>query len=264
MQVCRLPPPRVVPNPSPHPPASRGPRSTRHMPGQSPARRARRGRLQDPDRTRRAGIRRAPVAKGLDRAVVSEASGFAGDMPPRGAPRGSAQVRPRPHAAPHELAPGARPRSDHSPAVPRALLLSASPTLPRETWGPAGDPKRGWRRWTRPAEGPSSPATPQLLTAPGGSWTAAALPARGCRGPRKRADLGDPEPPERKRLRTNPPRSRWASPLKEHTPLSHPRAGPKGRLLGSNSEMLVGSKGNVQELLAQLAEGKWEMEEVRY
>lgn len=34
--------------------------------------------------------------------------------------------------------------------------------------------------------------------------------------------------------------------------------------MGSNSEMLVGSKGNVQELLAQLGEGKWEMEEVRY
>lgn len=159
-----------------------------------------------------------------------------------GVPRKSARARallpPPPNSRPGR-APGAittqlRP----SPAVPSALLLPTSPTLPWETWGPAGDPKRGGG--TRSA-GPGARPPPSYIPSPGGFGRLERLQPKAVRVLGSGRIWGILN-----RLRGSgcgqTPAFPPGQPLKgTHAPFP-PRAGPKGRSccrLGSNSEMLA-------------------------
>lgn len=102
------------------------------------------------------------MAKGLDRAVVSEASGFAGDLLPRGEPRGSAPLSP--HSRPRR-APGAiRTQLRRAPRCPAHSSCPLSRPCPRGL-GPRGRPKAA-RGEPGPHGGPRSPSSPELRTVP--------------------------------------------------------------------------------------------------
>lgn len=166
------PPPRGS-SPAPHltPEPQGTPEHATRAAGQSQARGAPCWRLQDPDRTRPAGIggprwQRGWTGRWSQRPRVSLGICFLVASP--GDPRPSPRTRAR--GAPQG-------RSEPSSAGPRGAQRTPPARFPdpaREAWGPAGDPKR---RGENPArtEARGARAPPSYAPSPGGSSTAGAL-----------------------------------------------------------------------------------------